>query len=413
LHKDFTDYGHEMSQIEGAVVVQRPNLCGSNGDGVWPSKDLDFVRTLQAYFPLFKSTLFARDMLKPEVKTLRRNFRVARFLDAITDGNGSAGLYLSSYHGLPDVASPHSVECGYENMPTVVAMADVFITQRGHIFNTKDYIIMKSCKTDAVDITHVPQTKLPAISWPRYAQVIILTQHWGASYFHFLVECLPRITVMLDVLLGYPDIKIAIGPDKKDSQVYREQLLGLLGIGPERIIVDKKIHADVTFVPDSTPCGQPNTVLISRLRFALLKGLYPETGGASPLTPRPVIVLVVRTRKRFLGNNDEIREALEKNFPSHDVVEAFGRGSMREQLELFAQASLIVGPHGAGLSNMIVAPLHTMVLEIGPPSCPNCFLHLALKLQHIYARHLGGVPWDQRCGSTYTPDVDEVVAIIR
>ncbi|CAN0407357.1 unnamed protein product [Ascophyllum nodosum] len=415
LHKDFADYGHEMSQIEGAVVVQRPNLCGSNGDGVWPSKDLDFVKTLRSYFPLFKSTLFARDMVKPEARRLRSNINIARFLDAVEDGNDNAGLYLSSYHAPPDdVAMTRPVDCGYEMMPTVVAMANVLISKMGHISNTKDYIVVKSCKTDTVNISHVPQTASPAIHRPRYAQVIVLTQFRGASYFHFLVECLPRITVMLDVFLQYHDIKIVIGPDNnKGSQVYREQLIGLLGISPGRIIVDEKIHADVAFVPDSTSCGVPNTVLVSRLRFALLKGLYPETGGASPLAPRPIIVLIVRTKKRWLANNDEVREALKNNFPTHDVMEAFGDGPMRKQLELFAQASLIVGPHGAGLSNMIVAPLHTMVLEIGPPSCPTCFLHLAVKLQHIYARHQGGVPLDQGCQSIYTPDVDEVVAIIR
>lgn len=41
--------------------------------------------------------------------------------------------------------------------------------------------------------------------WP---QVMVLAQNWGASYFHFLIECLPRITLMLDVLHRFPDIKV-------------------------------------------------------------------------------------------------------------------------------------------------------------------------------------------------------------
>lgn len=35
-----------------------------------------------------------------------------------------------------------------------------------------------------------------------------MTQHWGDAYFHFLAECLPRITLMLDVLLEHPEIKV-------------------------------------------------------------------------------------------------------------------------------------------------------------------------------------------------------------
>lgn len=58
LHSDFADLHHEMSYIEGAVVELRPNLC--DNEGVWPSKDLDFVETLRSYFPLFKHSLLAR-----------------------------------------------------------------------------------------------------------------------------------------------------------------------------------------------------------------------------------------------------------------------------------------------------------------------------------------------------------------
>lgn len=82
----------------------------------------------------------------------------------------------------------------------------------------------------------------------------------------------------------------------------------------------------------------------------------------------------------------QVKNALESNFPDHDVVPFLGAGSMRGQLELFSKASMIVGPHGAGLSNMIVAPLHTPVLEIGPISCPFCYLHLSLKVMTPWAR---------------------------
>lgn len=41
---------------------------------------------------------------------------------------------------------------------------------------------------------------------------------------------------------------------------------------------------------------------------------------------------------------------------------------------------MIVGPHGAGLSNMVVSPLHTMILEIGPIDCPACYVTLAIKV---------------------------------
>lgn len=76
----------------------------------------------------------------------------------------------------------------------------------------------------------------------------------------------------------------------------------------------------------------------------------------------------------------KVHEALKQDFPDHDIVEFRGNGTIIRQLQLFATASIIVAPHGAGLSNMVVSPLHTPVLEIGSPDCSACYLHLALKV---------------------------------
>lgn len=97
----------------------------------------------------------------------------------------------------------------------------------------------------------------------------------------------------------------------------------------------------------------------------------------------------------------KVREALKQDFPDHDIVEFWGNGPIIRQMQLFATASVIVAPHGAGLSNMVVSPLHTPVLEIGSPDCSACYLHLALKViserrcgKHFPTFHkLGDLVW--------------------
>ncbi len=84
-----------------------------------------------------------------------------------------------------------------------------------------------------------------------------------------------------------------------------------------------------------------------------------------------------------LPSSDKIREGLKKNFAHHDVVEFKGDDSIEKQLKSFATASIVVGPHGAGLTNVMVSALHTPVLEIGPANCPPCFLQLALRVSLI------------------------------
>ncbi|CAN0515667.1 unnamed protein product, partial [Ectocarpus sp. 12 AP-2014] len=237
-------------------------------------------------------------------------------------------------------------------------------------------------------------------------QVVVLTQEYGLAYYHLLVENLSRITIVLDMLLENPDIKVAVHSISEKHREYIYGLFELLGISQERVMFIEKIHADLALVPPATVCGKPNAVLVTLLRHALL----------------------------------QVRDALIENFPDHDVVEFFGTDPIREQLELFATASVIVAPHGAGLANIVVSPLHTMILEIGPIECPTCYVNMAIKklavwpakpqlglapyrpnalltcvrqLQHIYARHAGSDRWDDDCSSWYEPNVDEIVNLVR
>lgn len=56
--EESTYFGLAMSEVDGAAVLPRPGLTNLNR--LWPANSLDFVKTLQAYFPLFWSSLLAR-----------------------------------------------------------------------------------------------------------------------------------------------------------------------------------------------------------------------------------------------------------------------------------------------------------------------------------------------------------------
>lgn len=44
-------------------------------------------------------------------------------------------------------------------------------------------------------------------------QVAVLASHWGDGYYHFVMEGLPRIMPVLDVLLEHEDIKVRFTAD--------------------------------------------------------------------------------------------------------------------------------------------------------------------------------------------------------
>ncbi|CAM9513749.1 unnamed protein product [Ectocarpus sp. 8 AP-2014] len=352
-----------------------------------------------------------------------------KFLDAVEEGDDMAAMYLSTNYAT-EVTEVKEASDGYESVPAVVSMSDVYIEAHGFFWNDKarlyqrrpflgacglffDLVAPNSCRS-VVTGRHVKthDTRLGP-GEARHGKVVVLTQEYGLAYYHLLVENLSRITIVLDMLLENPDIKVAVHEIGESHREYIYGLFELLGISQERVMFIQKIYADLALVPPATVCGKPNAVLVTLLRHALLQGMYPDTGGVPPTPPKPIMVLIVRKEKRGLGNNAEVRDALIQNFPDHDVVEFFGTDPIREQLELFATASVIVAPHGAGLANIVVSPLHTMILEIGPIECPTCYVNMAIKLQHIYARHAGSDRWDDDCSSWYEPNVDEIVDLVR
>ena len=62
----------------------------------------------------------------------------------------------------------------------------------------------------------------------------------------------------------------------------------------------------------------------------------------------------------------------------YDVVIP-GLLSFKEQVRLFRSASIVVGPHGAGMTNIIFCDPHTVVYELVPIEYTNsCFCNLAM-----------------------------------
>ncbi|CAM9445961.1 unnamed protein product [Ectocarpus fasciculatus] len=467
------DLGEEMSHVQGAVVVRRPDLPRAPGS-LAPAHDLDFVKTFQSYFPIAHSSLLRRFVeadgynLTSETKHVKPTFKtlldVASFVGGVREGNPAAAERLveadgfnltsttkhvlpafkelfvaTSFLGAVREGNPAAAElltpyCSGEDprqdieecvrIPTLVSMANVYTSKKGALWNDNDYILPVNCEeltVDEIDIArNVAADGLPA-NLQSYDKVFVMAQRWSPNYYHFTAEHLPRITLALDILLENPEIMISMHFYQHDRlhheisavQDVEMQMLEILGINRTRVaFVNRAMHAQLAIVPTSSNCGDPDPNMVNILRNRFLQGLFPTTNGVPPAPPRPVMVLVVRDTLRGLANNEEVKEALKINFPSFDLVEFLGTGSAQDQLETFANAAMIIAPHGAGLVNMIVAPLHTPVLEIAPLSCPPCFLRLALKLHHVYARHPGG-EWSQDCHTWYEPDVDEIVELAR
>ena len=166
-------------------------------------------------------------------------------------------------------------------------------------------------------------------------------------------------------------------------------------------------------VPAPTSCGTPSHHQVLALRGLLLAARPVQqhitnisaaadaiaiananantNAAAGPHRVRPVRVLVVvRTKSRGLRDGDGLIMRLANGsaaagfqvrlFADNETVAP----SQAAILAAFATSDVIVAPHGAGLSNIVVAPPCATVIEARASGHPACYKHLATVLGLAY-----------------------------
>ena len=222
-----------------------------------------------------------------------------------------------------------------------------------------------------------------------YDKVFSISQYWGENYYHFTNENLPRIVFALQFLLQNEDIKIHTSSQSSFVQV----LLAELGINKTRL-VSGDIQAKTAYIPGGLACGTSSVTHIKILSMFLRAKLKYEQ-------KRDTIVLIQRSSKRWFKNHNSILKMLESTAEKfHLAVKVFGDRPLPTILEsqkLFNRAIMVVGPHGAGISNIIFSQPGTCVIEGLCYDSTNrnnhCYKHLAQVLGHIYH----GVVFKKQC----------------
>lgn len=271
-------------------------------------------------------------------------------------GAGDAGSLVSMGH---DVA--HSRVARFEN---------VLVNNQGFIVDADSCSVVKhsACKLEGA-------FAFPAEAVPSYDRVTTIAIKWGGEVWHFPMEAL----VGLAALDG--EVETLLHVSKPSNFVL--QWLALIGISPERV-VEGTIHARELFAPEVGKCGTPtpNQIqwLVTKLR---------ESGvGQERDTPKTVL-LVKRTKSRQLKNFDKVEAAVRAHALAHGfevyVHDDSRLPPVRDQLNMFANAVLVVAPHGAGLVNLIASPAGTTVLEfIDTGSVNVCYTRLSTWMGHTY-----------------------------
>lgn len=187
----------------------------------------------------------------------------------------------------------------------------------------------------------------------------------GGNYFHWTLDSIPRFH-----LLSLSDEPVD-AYYVHDGHRFQQEWLRKLDIPPDKIVSaspDRHIEAKELIVPSFA--GQPGLPAPDGLAF--LSSFRPEN-----ITGKGERIYISRSdsKRRRIVNEHHMLPILEKH--GFSVIRP-GRLSLEEQMAAFAEAKIIIAPHGAELANLVYCQPNTRIVEIFSPYYLNpCFRELA------------------------------------
>ena len=209
---------------------------------------------------------------------------------------------------------------------------------------------------------------------PRVERAFSLVNAWGNNYYHWLIDCLARLEGLEDYERRTGHRIPVIIPENPAR--YQTESLQLLGYGPERCVEWNGSHLGVgTLVASSfrreLRGEYYHRVSLAGLRWVrrtTLAALPPAAPGAVPLSPHVFVSRRPALARRIANEEDVMRALAPLGFAAYALEEM----SFADQVRLFAQAKVVVAPHGAGMMNLAFSENAKVVELFGAFVHPSC-----------------------------------------
>jgi hypothetical protein len=186
------------------------------------------------------------------------------------------------------------------------------------------------------------------------------------NYCHFLLEALPRLELFLRAGLTFESIDWILVPEFIGSS--REAFFKALGLPPEKLLrlsPGRQYAFEILYQP-SFP-GRESFVppwVVEFYRERLLRPLN--------IPHRKTRRIYVARQQRGLANDSDVWAMLRVR-----GFERFEPATWEDNVVAFASAEIVVGPHGAGLSNVVFCPPGAHLVEIFPGDRPFPYFYSA------------------------------------
>tara|TARA_Y100000768_G_scaffold103261_1_gene75478 strand:- start:123 stop:3845 length:3723 start_codon:yes stop_codon:yes gene_type:complete len=202
--------------------------------------------------------------------------------------------------------------------------------------------------------------------------VFNLVQRWGYGYYHWMAEIYSKLFLIKEYLSSgvLRNKKVVLMLYYNDTFI--KECLEIVGIEDVNILPyngEYEYKIKNVYMCNPIRYGNPGRENISMIR----NGLF----GNNVLIGNVNIIIKRVGGERVINNFDEMVKALLSKYGEYKWV-IFENLSMIDTIKLFGCARLIIGAHGAGLTNMIFSPKGAKVIELMTEEMGNvCYWHLA------------------------------------
>ncbi len=257
------------------------------------------------------------------------------------------------------------------------------LTRNGWVLTrNRDFLLESVYKPEVVDLTGVKHIVL----WPKVERVsgslVLAYKDWSTyNYYHWLLEFLPKISALVDppeasFLGSLGDSRILLPSNPKPWMI---QSLQMLGLQDEQLFQTKSRQLQVDqlfFIPN---CGKLYNLPLWAINW--LRDHFLPFVDNSQVWSKRVYISRRKAPSRHVQNEAQVLHLL-SNYGFQEIT--LEDLNLTDQISLFSQAEIIVGPHGGGFSNIVFSTNATLIDIFEPKHVNSCFYILCHDCGHDY-----------------------------
>jgi capsular polysaccharide biosynthesis protein len=259
-------------------------------------------------------------------------------------------------------------DCGIPSCHTVTIPSG-YAEANGNVFSAAGRLVLGASLAVRKDVNsyYTPARLYPPVYRGQRIAAVVSSQQ--ENYYHWMMEILPRLHMLRAQGVEVDAIYI------QQAKRFQRETLDLLGLDRAHTINAAQhdlVQARELVVPfHEIKAGQCHPAWVTQfLRDQFLPQIEPKHCP----TPAPrLYVARAQGSWRSVVNEAEVLSLLEPH--GFRVVTLEGL-SVLEQAALFAQAEVVIAPHGAALANLVFAPPGTRVVEFQPRKLQDTYFRL-------------------------------------